>query len=170
MRLTKCYSRRGQYDQALERLVTMLKRKASNLTLQVEAAETLFEAGVENCDNYTKSILGAMPDEKGKKIIWGWRKLAQLTSKDKKYASHFFKANLYGVKCRIGLAICVKKDNPTKHAKLLEAAKLTLIGLSRQFPELGGEESRKEFDRALKRIQKEQGEEQVGLAALQPAA
>ncbi len=165
LRLAECYRGMRDYNKALEQLVEVLAdpKKGGNLTAQLQAAETLYAAGEKDCNDYVKSILGDEEDEdSGKNIIWGWKKLAQQTSGNEKFANYFFQAKLYGVRARRMYADCMQTDDDSKKRKLLAAAKGNLLQIYSQFPELGGEEFKAEFEAEMRQVQAVLGEEQVG--------
>lgn len=177
MRLAECQRRQGDYDDALKLLSGILKRKQANLTVQAKAAETLFHWGSKDCDQYANSILGAEKDEdSGKKVVWGWRRIADATQKNQKFQKHFFQASYYLVKCRYKLALCYQKDNKEKYGKLLAAAEQTLVSLHTRYPAFGctdgkvikfdDKDVREQFDDLYRLIQKELGKEPTGLNKL----
>ena len=163
LRLADCYRGVRDYKEALDQLVEVLAEKESNLTAQQQAAETLYEAGEENCGDYVKSILGDEEDEDtGNNIIWGWKKLAQQVNEKKKYTDYFFRAKLYGIRARRMYAECLDSGDETKKRKLLAAAKGNLLQIYSQFPKFGGTEFKAEFESEMKQVQSALGEEQVG--------
>jgi hypothetical protein len=163
LRLADCYRGVRDYKEALDQLVEVLAEKESNLTAQQQAAETLYEAGEENCGDYVKSILGDEEDEDtGNNIIWGWKKLAQQVNEKEKYADYFFRAKLYGIRARRMYAECLDSGDETKKRKLLAAAKGNLLQIYNQFPRFGGTEFKAEFESEMKQVQSALGEEQVG--------
>ncbi len=164
MRMARCYRNLGEIEEAIERLESILKRKTTNLTVQVEAAEVLYEAGKSKCGFYEKAFFG-LPDKSGKSIIWGWRRLGEVTRPHEKFESYFLQAMLYGIKCRMELAICEEKEKPEQKTKLLEAAQGTLIAIYREKPKLGGEEMRAEYDRVARKLQEQLQQEVLGLKA-----
>ena len=166
LRLADCYRGVRDYKEALDQLVEVLAEKESNLTAQQQAAETLYEAGEENCGDYVKSILGDEEDEDtGNNIIWGWKKLAQQVNEKEKYADYFFRAKLYGVRARRMYAECLDSGDGTRKRKLLAAAKGNLLQIYNQFPNFGGPEFKAEFESEMKHVQSALGEEQVGFPA-----
>ena len=50
---------------------------------------------------------------------------ADLIALNERFAKYFFEASLYNIKCRVGLGICVKEDNPQEHAELAPVAAST---------------------------------------------
>ena len=163
LRLADCYRGMRDYKEAMDQLVEVLAEKGGNLTAQLQAAETLYAAGEEECTDYVKSILGDEEDEDtGNNIIWGWKKLAQQTSGNQDFARYFFEAKLYGVRARRMYAECMDSDDEEKKRKLLTAAKGNLLQIYNQFPELGGESFKAEFESEMRQVQAVLGEEQVG--------
>jgi tetratricopeptide (TPR) repeat protein len=165
MRLVHCYRNLGDVNEALNRLEAILKRKTTNLTVQVQSAEVLFDAGAMQCENFKKAYFGVRPDSKGKNVIWGWRRLADITRPHEKFAPVYLKSVLYGIKCRMEVAICQQNAKPDQKTKLFNAALGTLIAIYREKPQLGGEELRVEYDRIAKKLQGLLGQEQLGLKA-----
>ena len=163
LRLADCYRGMRDYKEALDQLVEVLGNKGGNLTAQLQAAETLYEAGEEDCGDYVKSILGDEEDEDtGNNIIWGWKKLAQQTNGNESFADYFFQAKLYGVRARRMYAACMTSDDEAKKKKLLAAAKGNLLQIYSQFPSLGGDRFKAEFEAEMKQVQGVLGEEQIG--------
>ena len=147
----------------------MLSRKTGNLTVQVQAAETLYDAGAEDCSNYVSSILGAEKDDQSdRNIIWGWKKLAQQTSGNEAFAPYFYQAKLYGVRARRMYAQCIHAENASKAAKILYAAKGNLLQIFNEFPDLGGVDFKPEFEAEMRQVQRALGQREVGFP--QPAA
>ncbi|MFP6613015.1 MAG: hypothetical protein VB835_11950 [Pirellulales bacterium] len=177
MRLAECYRRQGEYENALQLLAGILKRKQANLTVQTKAAETLYHWGSKDREQYVKSILGGEKDEDtGKKIVWGWRRISDATQKNPAFQKHFFQANYYLVNCRYKLALSYKKDDPEKYKKLLSAAEQTLLSLHRRYPAFGctdgkvlkfdDKDVRQQFDELYRLIQQKLGKEPTGLNRL----
>jgi hypothetical protein len=163
LRLADCYRGMREYKESLGQLVEVLAEKGGNLTAQLQAAETLYEASEENCGDYVKSVLGDEEDEDtGNNIIWGWKKLAQQTSGNEAFANYFFTAKLYGVRARRKYAACFDSDDTAKKRKLLTAAKGNLMQVFTEFPAFGGPEFKAEFESEMKQVQSALGEEQVG--------
>ncbi len=163
LRLAECYRGMRDYKESLDQLIEVLNEKGGNLTAQLQAAETLFEAGEKDCGDYVKSILGDEEDEEtGNNIIWGWKKLSQQTSGNPDFANYFFQAKLYGVRARRMYAECMESGDESKKRKLLTAAKGNLLQIYNQFPDLGGDGFKAEFESEMKQVQAVLGEDEVG--------
>ncbi len=173
LRLAECRRRMGQYKESLDLLVEILKKKQTNLTVQLSAAETLFDWGSTDASKYTKSILGDYPDPASKNklqpkyIVWGWRKLATATADKDDFQEYFFTASYYLVKCRYKLALTLQQKDKERFDNLLVAAKQTLEVLHQRFPDLGGDDMKSRFDQLYRQIQEQLGEKNAeGLAAV----
>ncbi|NIL98305.1 MAG: hypothetical protein GTO62_14540, partial [Planctomycetales bacterium] len=165
MRLARCYRSLGKLQETLDRLEAILKRKTTNLPVQIEAAETLFEGGKSDCENYKNAYFGVRPGKDRKNIIWGWRRLSDITRGHEKFEQVYLLSVLYGIRCRMDLAICEGAAKPEQKTELLNAALGSLVAMHRQNPQLGGEEMRSEYDRIARKLQKELGQNEAGLEA-----
>ena len=164
LRLAECHRRANAFDKSIEIITDVLKQKPSLLPAQVQAAETYQARGQLNAKSYAMAILGGAPTRDGRNTIWGWAKLSKMTMNDDRFAPIFHKArrNMAEARFQYGLG----QKNP-KRDKVLEAAKQDLWLTYKLRPELGGEESRAEYDRLLRRIQSALGGEEIGLEEFQ---
>ena len=187
LKLANVYRERGKWDEAQTHLDWILSdpKRQNSLDAQIQAAEFLQAAGEKSsadkakADGYLKqAIVGykrpATAPQKGDVVVWGWggiaNKLARpaFSSDDEKALKargQFFAARLNVAKCRMERAE-VGQDRD----KLLEMAQNDVAVTYKLYPTLGGEASRKKFDRLLKEIQKKRGSSDQGLKALEEAA
>ncbi|HJN65482.1 MAG TPA: hypothetical protein QF761_04715, partial [Pirellulales bacterium] len=139
MRLAACLRGQEKYKDAIKQLVEILDRKAGNLGAQVQAAETLYDAGSLECDNYVKSFLGDEKNEEtDRNIIWGWKKIAQQTASKVELEKYFYTAKLYGVRARRKYAECILEQSPKRANRLFAAAEGNLLQIYGEYPNLGG--------------------------------
>jgi hypothetical protein len=141
-----------KFEEANGLFIEALRKNANNITIQIEAARNLQQwAGSKDSEKLKQAMLGAEPLPNKKKLIWGWGQIAQTTSKYPNFQKEFFDARLNVARCRAMLG-----DNQTGDAekqKLYEAAISDINTTAVRFPELGGPETFKEFDKLLREIQ-----------------
>lgn len=171
MRLAACYRGQKKFKESLAQLEGVLRVKPGNVKAQLQAAETLYEAGVDDCDNYVKSFLGAVKDdETDRNRVWGWKKLSQQTEAKESLASYFYTAKLYGVRARRMYAECIRAKDPRKATKLFAAAEGNLLQIFSEHPKLGGPEFMPEFEAEMRQVQQALGKKEVGFPAVAPEA
>ena len=187
LKMASVYRERGKWDEAQGHLDWILSdpRRQNSLDAQMQAADLLQSAGQdkstekEKADTFLKqSIVGykrpAEAGSKGEVLVWGWggiaNKLARqaFSSSDEKAMkarAQFFTARLNVAKCRMARA-----DVGQDRDKLLEMAQNDIAVTFKLYPTLGGEASRKQFDKLLREIQKRRGSASPrGLAELEEA-
>lgn len=171
MRLAACLRGQKKFKDALKQLVEILDRKAGNLGAQIQAAETLYDAGSLECDNYVKSFLGDEKDEDtDRNVIWGWKKIAQQTASKADMANYFYTAKLYGVRARRKYAECIRGQSPKRASRLFAAAEGNLLQIYGEYPNLGGPDFVPEFDAEMRLVQQALGKEGVGFPAVEREA
>lgn len=157
----------GDYKRAYENLLTILKDPANRNTpkFQMEAARTLSEWAPTGGEKYFQwAIFGTEMDPvKKENIVWGLAKISNLTRPHPQYASTFFDARYTIVQCYYGQA---KKATGEEAKKGMAKAKRDLTSVYRLYPQMGGPEWYAKFDTLMKRLQRESGEPEAGLAAL----
>lgn len=162
----------GDFKKAYEGLLAILKDPANRNTprFQMEAARTLAEWGpTGGVQHFKEAISGKEMDPvKKENIVWGLAKLSDLTRRNPQYASTFFDTRYTIVLCYYGES---KKATGQQGKDLLAKAKKDLASVYRFYPQMGGPEWYAKFDALLKRLQRESGEKESGLAGLpKPAA
>ena len=159
----------GNYKQAINTFEALLKEKPTMLDAQVEAA-LAYEQWAATAPPkfaskvYDAALAGARPDAKGKKVIWGWGKISQETSRSPKFRDRFFNARYHVALCRFlsGKA----ETDPNRKQQMVEKSVTDITRVAALYPELGGPEQRAKFDALLRLIQKELKQPQVGLPPL----
>ena len=143
-----------------------MKKNANNITIQIEAARNLQQwAGSKDSEKLKQAMLGTELLPNKKNLIWGWGQIAQTTSKYPNFQKEFFDARLNVARCRAMIG-----DNQTGDAekqKLYDAAISDINTTAVRFPELGGPETFKEFDKLLREIQQKAKKPVTGIT---PAA
>lgn len=157
---------KGEYSQSLKVLEDLLKEKPSMLDAQIEAA-TAYEQWAATAPPsvqsrvYQAALAGSRPDQQRKNVIWGWGKISQETSRNPRFKARFFEARYHVALCRY-LAGKAEK-NPDNKKQLIQKSVTDITRVAALYPELGGAEQRAKFDSLLKLIQKELGQQAVGL-------
>ncbi|MGB6045612.1 MAG: hypothetical protein WBF93_20830, partial [Pirellulales bacterium] len=170
--LAGCYRNMGDYEKTIDILEAILLRKVTNLTVQRDAAETLYQAGIKGGEKgsvyFKNAILGTRTGKNGKNVVWGWKKLGKVTEPVAKFRSYYLDSRLYDAKCKVGFGMLL--DDQKEKTKLLEAALTTIQLTYEQSPELGDEERRGEYDRFARKVQALLGQPEAGLKAFEKPA
>ncbi|MEI8212498.1 MAG: hypothetical protein WCI02_10140 [Planctomycetota bacterium] len=156
------------YAEAHKLFIEALQKNANNITIQIEAANNLqkWSAGTD-AQLLKDAMLGAEPGANKNKLIWGWGKIAQVTSKYPNFQKEFFDSRLNVARCRSLLADA--QTSPPEKQKLYDAAISDISQTVVRFPELGGAATFAEFDRLLREIQQKAKKPVTGVAGLQAA-
>ncbi|MCA9248673.1 MAG: tetratricopeptide repeat protein, partial [Planctomycetales bacterium] len=176
VRLADCLKQLGDYKAALEIYAKILAEKPTLLDVQFDAANLLVEQGMaeKSDDAFKAAIFGGSPDPETKKPrIWGFGKLsATLARYYSKFGEKFHRARQRMTETRLEWAKVT--DDPKRAKDELERAENDINYIFKLFPEMGkdiegvGDELYDNYDRILKRIQKERGQSAEGLKALGP--
>jgi hypothetical protein len=169
IQLAKAKKSMGDYIAARDIFESILKASPTMLSAQIEAARLYQDwggTGKGQEENYVRAIVGARPDKtkNGHNTLWGWGEIASRTANNPQYRDQFFDARYNLSLCRYNYALAQTTD--AKRKDQLAAAKRDIAITAGLYPELGGEEKRKQFDNLLKNIQKSLGERTDGLRAL----
>jgi len=141
-----------KFEEANGLFIEALKKNANNITIQIEAARNLQQwAGSTDSEKLKQAMLGAETLPNKKKLIWGWGQIAQTTSKYPNFQKEFFDARLNVARCRAMLGD--NQTGDTEKQKLYDAAISDITTTVVRFPELGGPETFKEFDKLLREVQ-----------------
>jgi hypothetical protein len=187
LKMANVYRERQKWDEAQGHLDWILSdaKRQNSLETQIQAAELSQAAGEKVTDKakaeaYLKqAIVGykrpAVGGQKGEIVSWGWGGIANkiqrqaFSSSDEKAMKargQFFAARLNVAKARLARA-GLSQDRD----KLLQMAENDIAITYKLYPDLGGESSRRQFDKLLRQIQKERGSgDPQGLKALEQAA
>lgn len=158
----------GEFDAAIETFSSMLLEREVMLDVQKAAAYTYQDWGVASDTSQLRQAIsgGRVVSGSGKKLIWGWSKLAKISAQAARsrpqYRDLFFESWLNVATCRYLEALA----NNTSASKLLRSAKRTIRSVASQYPDLGGESRRQEFDTLMRKIQRAEdaNQEPTGLA------
>ena len=162
-----CQRKLGEYKQSLNTFSSILKDKESRLDVQKEAAYTYQAWGeAEDMSKLEHAIGGGYKlRSTGKNRLWGWVRIKNAVKPymdtNKSHRDTFFEAWLNIARCRYLIGT---KSTGSEQAENFKKAKTTIRSISRQHPELGGEQWRLKFDKLTKEIQRKEGAEPQGLA------
>lgn len=166
--LGKAERLQGNYKASIDTFEKLLTEKPMMLDAQMEAALAYEQWAATLPPKFTgkayeSALGGARPNAQKKNTIWGWGKISQLTSRDPKFREMFFEARYHVALCRYlwGKAINDKA--------VIEKSVSDITKVNSLYPKMGGAEQRGKFDRLLKLIQKELGQQQTGLPPLNAA-
>ena len=181
IKLMSVYRSLGRWEEAFGHLESILSdpRRANGLDVQTQAAEMLQAAGEQVSDRsaaerYLREAIAGTKTSGGG-VVWGWGGLAnrlarqalgEATAQSAELRSRFFSARLNLAACRLTQA----GKSEQSRDKLLGMAESDIRLTYKLYPDLGGEASRRQFDRLLKEIQRARGvASPQGLPALEAA-
>jgi hypothetical protein len=98
-----------------------------------------------------------------KKLIWGWGQIAQVTARYPNFQKEFFESRINIARCR---GLIGDASAGADKQKLYDAGIADISQTYSRFPELGGPESKNEFDRLLRELQQKANKPVTGLAGL----
>ena len=184
LKMASVYREREKWDDAQKQMDWILadKRRQNTLEYQVQAAEMLQDAASKAADKqkqaslYGQAISGYRKKTAGGEAwAWGWavisnrlEPLAFADSDEKALEARrkFFAARLSAVKCRMEKAEALPQDRDKELQRALEYVDLTY----KLHPDLGGADTRKQFDRLVKDIEKRQNKPARGIDGLKQAS
>jgi hypothetical protein len=169
IQLAKCKKSIGDYLAAGNIFEAILKETPTMLPAQVEGARLYQDwggTGKGQEENYVRAIVGARPDKSkgGRNVIWGWGEIAARTANNAQFKEQFYDARYNLALCRYQYALA--QSDAAKRKQQLDSAKRDISITAGLFPELGGDEQKKQFDNLLKNVQKALGEPTTGLRSL----
>lgn len=173
IKLAKAKKYTGDYVASRDILEAILKVTPTILPAQIEAARLYQDWGATGKTqerHYVDAIVGARPDKakNDKNTIWGWGEIARMTANNAQFKEQFYDARYNLALCRYNYGLAQESEDKKK--QVLQQAKNDISLTAGLYPELGGDEKRKQFDNLLKNIQKALGERTDGLKALQSPA
>ena len=143
----------GKYQEAIDQLVEVLKESPNNLDFQMDAAETLHLLAEQkkSPNAYAEAASGKVKvkDKRTRKetnVIWGWRKLFQVTANKKKYREQ----NLTALHNQIDAMYHFGKLKPNPRA--VQAAKKQLEKFAAADPTMGGPKWKIRFEELRKKM------------------
>jgi tetratricopeptide (TPR) repeat protein len=169
IQLAKAKKSVGDYIAARDIFESILKETPTMLPAQVEAARLYQDwggTGKGQEENYVRAIVGARPDKSkgGRNVIWGWGEIAARTANNAQFKDQFYDARYNLALCRYQYALA--HSDEAKRKQQLESAKRDISITAGLYPELGGDEKKKQFDNLLKNVQKALGEPTTGLKSV----
>ncbi|MFN8739389.1 MAG: hypothetical protein ACK5YR_05680 [Pirellula sp.] len=138
----------GKFEEAHKLLLESLKVTATNITLQMLAAENLQKwASNNDVELLKKASDGAEPGADGKNVIWGWGVIAAKISRDPKgmtnLRDNFFEAKFNNIECKRLMASL--SSDAAKKSELVRDAANELRVLKVRHPEFGTPEFQSKF-------------------------
>lgn len=166
VRLATTHRRLGEYQQAMDALIEILSQRERILNIQIEAAYTLQEWGLNGQpEKLLLAMQGANPSRQGQSVVWGWGRIATVTgrmlSQNPQYQNSYHEARYNLAYSRYSYGKLTRKKDE------LEKAKRDVLITFRLYPKLGGARRKGQYEALLKRIQQELGEAPVGLAEIE---
>ena len=153
-----------KFEEANKLFIEALQKNQNNITVQMEAARNLQQwSGGKDIEKLKSAMLGAEPLPNKKKLIWGWGQIAQVTARYPNFQKEFFESRINIARCR---GLIGDASAGADKQKLYEAGIADISQTYSRFPELGGPESRNEFDRLLRELQQKANKPTTGLAGL----
>ena len=168
MQLGQALRKTEDFAGAIEVFSSLLIERPMMLDVQKAAASTYQDWGAaDDADQLITAIRGArILPETGKNLIWGWTKLAGIAGRASRsrpeYKDLFFECWLNVATCR---TLAAEKATGATREKHLASAKRTIRSVLRQYPELGGPQRWRQFDRLVRQLQQLAGEPTDGLEA-----
>lgn len=186
LRMASIYQELGDWPNAQQQIDWILSdsKRQNSLEAQISAAQILQAAGMaaaaagdnDAANNLLREAAGGRKGTPA--VIWGWGNIANklarqgITGGDEKAQQareNFFDARLRVVECLLARARLpggVKQDRD----KRLATAEVAIAMTRKLYPDLGGEAFAKRYERVLKDVQRERGQEPTGFTALDEQA
>jgi len=158
--------RLGRFEDAMNRLVDVLRRRNRMVDAQIEAARAYqdWAAATGDAQKYLDAIRGGYParrkDGSRVNVVWGWGKLASLTLQSQSRPETFHEARYNLARCRFEYAMSLPGE---AQKNMLALAEKDIAVTQLLSPTLGGTQRCRDYDQLLQKIQDAQGKEPVGL-------
>ncbi len=161
--LAKSQRAAGKFEEAIESFASILQKKNSLVDVQMEAARTLQFWGdsAQDLKHFKAAIEGTKRGPTGANQIWGFGKLADLIANKPNLQEQFFEARFELANSRYKYA---RLAPPEKKNDYLKQTARDLTSTAQLYSALSNSEKYALFDTLLKTVQKEMGEEPVGLS------
>jgi hypothetical protein len=184
LKMASIYAARGKWDEAQEQMNWILsdKKRQNTLDFQLQAAEMWQSAGEKAADKAKQAeALGQAISGYRRKTAageawgWGWAVISNrlepiaFAGSDEKALEarrKFYLARLNAVKCRMARAEALGPAGPQELQKAYDYVAFTY----KMHPELGGPDTRKQFDKLLKEIEKRLNRPARGIEGLKETA
>ncbi|TWT86820.1 hypothetical protein Mal64_36500 [Pseudobythopirellula maris] len=168
LQLGKLEQKRGNFEEAVEAFSALLVERPTMIDVQRAAALAYQSWGEkeQDAERIEASIHGALKADGGSgHLVWGWRKLAAVTSRaaktNPKHQDLFYESWLNVARSRyLAALLATGSDREDQLGK----AESTVRSMRRQYPNLGGDERLAEYDALLRDIQRAQGKAPTGLS------
>ncbi len=171
LKLAIAYRGQKEHLKAADLFTEILKKNALQLTAQIQAAENFQDWAAErDVDLLKKAMFGTEPDKARNNLVWGWgnisKKLSSQMGGKADLQTIFFEARLQLATCRkhVGMATPAGPDQN----KLLEQALSDVRQTYLNYPDLGGVESKKAFEKLTQTLQTSLGKPAIGLTDFDP--
>lgn len=175
VRLASALKRQGKFVLAMDQLEEILKEPKQNrmLDVQIAAANCYMDwaeskIGIDRL--YMRAINGGRPNAQGANNIWGWGKMASILSRQialnpelaDKFGDTLHAAKINRAECYYRYAMALEGEQRKKNLKY---AKQDIRITARQYPTLGGPQTKKRYDELLRKVQSALKESVQGLDA-----
>jgi hypothetical protein len=179
LRLARMQRQLRYFGKAVDSFSRILDGNQMMLEIQVDAARTYQQWAAYGQDKdgrpgkdksgklidtrrlYLSAILGTRKGADGKNIVWGWNRIASITSRfQPKYNETLYEARFSLAQCRYSYALSKTGSEKTKY---LGYAKREILNTYRVYPSMGGEQMKARSNQLLKKIQGDLKEKQSGL-------
>ena len=186
LRMASIYQELGDWPNAQQQIDWILSdsKRQNSLEAQISAAQILQAAGMaaaaagdnDAANNLLREAAGGRKGTPA--VIWGWGNIANKLArqgiagadeKAQQARDNFFDARLRVVECLLARARLPGGDKQDR-AKRLETAEVAIAMTRKLYPDLGGEAFAKRYERVLKDVQRERGQEPTGFTALDEQA
>ena len=154
----------GNYQKAIGILADILQKDQKNVLAQIDAATTYQMWGKSSGDvnYYARAMAGGEFREvegsrRPKKVIWGWQTLCAATVRNDALKEVYYRSLRNLVECWIEYGDLKGEE------KAIRNGMVEIRNQYKRDPSLGGDQWKPEFEKLAKRIQKELGENQIGL-------
>ncbi|XZE22569.1 hypothetical protein SH449x_002504 [Pirellulaceae bacterium SH449] len=140
----------GKHEEAHKLLLESLQASATNITLQMLAAENLQKwSANKDVELLRKASEGAEPGADGKNVIWGWGVIAARISRDPngmtRLRDSFFEAKFNNIECKRLMASLT--TDAARKAEIVRDAANELRVLKVRNPDFGSPEFQSKFQR-----------------------
>ncbi|MCA9231918.1 MAG: hypothetical protein KDA57_14815 [Planctomycetales bacterium] len=168
--LGDCLQAQAKFSDAFEQYTQILAEKPNLLELQQTTAKALQSWGLanRNLEKIEQAILGALPQQNKKNLIWGWLRIAKVAdyarkqaeqlaeqspadqAKAARYRELYFQARYQAAKARFDAAQVTTGAESQLH---LQTARRSVEAMKRMYPDLGGPKWQSAFDELLQQIE-----------------
>ena len=143
----------GNYEKAVNQLAEILKANPNNLSVQLDAAETLHKWAMQTkrASRFAEASSGAIKfqnqrTKKQDKAIWGWRRIVDNTRGNPKFKEQYDKALYYQIEAFYQYGSL--KPDP----QAVNAARRELSKLAKRDPTMSGPKWKAKYDELRKQI------------------